>query len=42
VRALVGAGVPIIEETPEEGRLERLFLEPRAGAPPAPPAGVAS
>jgi ABC-2 type transport system ATP-binding protein len=45
VRALVGAGVPIIEVTPEEGRLERLFLEPRAGtppAPPAPPAGGAS
>jgi ABC-2 type transport system ATP-binding protein len=44
VRALVGAGVPIIEVTPEEGRLERLFLDPRAGsgAAPAAPVGGAS
>ncbi|MEK7270646.1 MAG: hypothetical protein AAB215_06875, partial [Planctomycetota bacterium] len=27
VAALVAAGVPVAEATPEEGRLERLFLE---------------
>jgi len=33
VQALVAAGVPVAEVTPEEGRLERLFLEdgPRGG-----------
>ncbi len=35
VQALVAAGVPVAEVTPEEGRLERLFLE---GAPPGGPA----
>ena len=31
---LIGAGVPVAEATPEESRLERLFLEapPRAGS----------
>ena len=28
LQALVGAGVPVAEATPEESRLERLFLEP--------------
>ncbi len=32
--ALIGAGVPVAEATPEESRLERLFLErPPGGAP---------
>jgi ABC-2 type transport system ATP-binding protein len=32
VAALVAAGVPVAEASPEESRLERLFLEPRGGA----------
>ena len=38
LQALIGGGVPVAEATPEESRLERLFLEgsPAAGAPPAP------
>jgi ABC-2 type transport system ATP-binding protein len=37
LRALIESGVPVVEATPDEGRLERLFL---ADAPaPAPPAG---
>jgi ABC-2 type transport system ATP-binding protein len=41
LQSLIGAGVPVAEATPEESRLERLFLEnapppqPGGGAPPA-------
>ena len=35
VQALVTAGVPVAEVTPEEGRLERLFLEDEAPRSPA-------
>jgi len=35
VQALVAAGVPVAEVTPEEGRLERLFLEDGPGGGPA-------
>ncbi|HVP14098.1 MAG TPA: ABC transporter ATP-binding protein [Terriglobales bacterium] len=35
VRELVAAGVPLAEVTPEEGRLERLFLEDEARGGPA-------
>jgi ABC-2 type transport system ATP-binding protein len=31
--ALIAGGVPVIEATPEEGRLERLFLAGEGGAP---------
>ena len=31
IEALVAAGIPVAEATPEESRLERLFLEPPAG-----------
>jgi ABC-2 type transport system ATP-binding protein len=31
VAALVAAGLPVAEASPEESRLERLFLEPRRG-----------
>jgi ABC-2 type transport system ATP-binding protein len=41
LRALVEAGVPVIEAAPEESRLERLFLEPAAARPPAPAAPAA-
>ena len=34
LRALVDGGVPVAEATPEESRLERLFLEPGAGGAP--------
>ena len=40
LHALVTAGVPVVEAMPEEGRLERLFLEPEA--PVAVPGGGAS
>jgi len=38
LQALIAAGVPVAEATPEESRLERLFLEgkPAASAPAAP------
>ena len=40
VQALFAAGVPVIEATPEGGRLERLFEAGSGGAPaPPPPAG---
>jgi ABC-type multidrug transport system ATPase subunit len=32
VRALVQAGIPVMEATPEEGRLERLFFQGPGGA----------
>ena len=32
LQALIGAGVPVAEATPEESRLERLFLETPPGA----------
>ncbi|MGH7731964.1 MAG: ABC transporter ATP-binding protein [Candidatus Eiseniibacteriota bacterium] len=35
LQALIGAGVPVAEATPEESRLERLFVD----APAEPPAG---
>jgi len=35
VQALVAAGVPVAEVTPEEGRLERLFLEDGPSGGPA-------
>jgi ABC-2 type transport system ATP-binding protein len=38
LQALLAAGVPVVEATPEEGRLERLFLE----APSAPVPGAAT
>jgi hypothetical protein len=38
VRALVEAGVPVVEVTPDESRLERLFLEPGHAGPATPPA----
>jgi hypothetical protein len=34
VAALVAAGVPVVEAVPDESRLERLFLEPKAEARP--------
>jgi len=39
LQTLIGAGVPIAEATPEESRLERLFLEsaPEATGPATPP-----
>jgi ABC-2 type transport system ATP-binding protein len=37
LRALIEAGVPVVEATPDEGRLERLFLaDAPVGAPAAP------
>jgi ABC-2 type transport system ATP-binding protein len=35
IQALLGAGVRVIEATPESGRLERLFVEPAAAQVPA-------
>ncbi len=37
LRALIESGVPVVEATPDEGRLERLFLADASA--PAPPAG---
>jgi len=34
--ALIGAGLPVIEAAPEEGRLERLFAAPAASSAPTP------
>jgi ABC-2 type transport system ATP-binding protein len=40
LRALIEAGVPVVEATPDEGRLERLFLGDAAASPPPPPASA--
>jgi hypothetical protein len=33
LQSLIGAGVPVAEATPEESRLERLFLDAAPGGP---------
>ena len=33
LRALVEAGIAVVEASPEEGRLERLFLPSQPGSP---------
>jgi ABC-2 type transport system ATP-binding protein len=42
LQALVGAGVPVAEATPEESRLERLFLDAAPASPDAGTTGGAS